>query len=66
MKTYTITVKEIHDSYVEIQANSPQEALEKVKNGEGCEVDCEYHSTLDSSTWNVHENDEQHLYVKED
>ena len=54
MKTYTITVKEVHDSFVEVQANSPKEALEKVKNGEGNEVDIEYSRTLDSSTWSVH------------
>lgn len=58
MKTYTITVKEIHDSYVEVEANSPEEALEKCKNGEGDEIAVEYVRTLDESTWNVHENPE--------
>lgn len=56
MKTYTVTVKEIHDSYVEVEADSPEEAIAKVADGEGCEVDCEFNSTLDSSTWNAHEN----------
>lgn len=54
---YTITVKEVHDSYVEIEADSPEQAIEKVKAGEGEEVSIEYNRTLDSETWNVHEND---------
>ncbi len=58
MKTYTVTVREKYDSYVEIEANSPEEALEKVKNGEGREVACEYNSTLPSDTWNVHHEDD--------
>lgn len=57
---YTVTVKEIHDSYVEVEADSPEQALEKVKNGEGDEVCLEYNSTLDQfDIWNVHENDVQ-------
>lgn len=52
---YTVTVKEIYDSYVEIEAESPEEALKKVREGEGDEVDQEYHSTMDSSHWDVSE-----------
>ena len=52
---YTVTVKEIYDSYVEIEAESPEEALKKVRGGEGDEVDQEYYSTMDSSTWDVSE-----------
>lgn len=56
MKTYTVTVKEVHDSFVTIQANSPEEALEMIKRGDGHEVDIEYNRTLPSDTWYVHED----------
>lgn len=59
MKTYTVTVKQVHDSYVEVEANSPEEAIIKVEQGEGEEVEFSYAFTLDSDgtiPWNVHEN----------
>lgn len=57
-KTFTVTVPEVHLSYMEVKADSPEDALEIVRNGGGDEVDIVYHETLgDSPLWDVKENE---------
>lgn len=55
MKKYVVLRREVHVSHVEVEAESPEEAKEKVFEGEGDEVFLEYSHTLDSCTWTVEE-----------
>ena len=52
-KVYYVQVREVHVSTREIVADSPEDALEKVKDGEGDEITCEYSHTLDDDTWSI-------------
>lgn len=38
---------------MEIVADNPEQAIQRVKDGEGDEAVCEYSHTLDSETWSV-------------
>lgn len=42
MKTYTIRQQEIWDTYTQIEAESEAEAIRKVEDGQGYEIDSEY------------------------
>lgn len=53
MPKYTVLVREIHVSHMEIEADDPEQALEKVFQGEGQEIFLEYYDTMDSSYWTV-------------
>lgn len=56
MKSYLVGVREIHVSYMRVNAESPQKAIEYIKEGDGEEVMCEYSRTLDDEmTWTVEE-----------
>ena len=57
MAKYTVLVREVHISHMEVEADSPEEAIEKVKEGEGDEATCEYSHTLDDDTWSVDDAD---------
>jgi hypothetical protein len=50
---FVVLVKEVHTSHMEIHADSKEEAIEKVANGEGEEVHEEYSHTLDTDEWEV-------------
>ncbi len=50
---YCVLVREVHVSTMEIEAANPIEAIQKVKDGQGEEVICEYSHTLDPDTWSV-------------
>lgn len=50
---YRVEVKEVYSSHRIVEADSPEEAIAKVKGDEGEEVLLEYSHTLDSSLWNV-------------
>lgn len=55
MKKYFVTVKEVWNQVVEIEANSKEEALKFVSDGQGEYLDglLEYNYTLDPDVWNV-------------
>ena len=57
MKKYIVGMREIHIQNVEIEAESPEEAIERVADGEGDFVDnsLEYSHTLNTDTWTVKE-----------
>jgi len=59
MAKFMIGVKEVHIQYIEIEADNGEEALDKVKQGEGTEKEIEYSCTLDSDEWYVNEIKEQ-------
>lgn len=53
MPKYTVLVREVHVSHMVVEADSPEEAIKKIKDGDGDEATCEYSHTLDSETWSV-------------
>ena len=53
MTKYFVGKREVHVSTMEINADTPEEALLKVWDGDGEEVMCEYSHTLDSDSWSV-------------
>jgi hypothetical protein len=55
MPRYIVVTKEVFEQPYEVEANSEEEALEKVIDGEGDILDdCfEYSHTLDRDTWTV-------------
>lgn len=57
MPKYTVLVREIHVSHMEIEAENPEEAIDKIANGEGQEVCLEYDDTMDSCHWTVDDED---------
>ncbi len=46
MKKYRVLVEELHISHMVVEAESPEEAKEKIMEGEGVEVSLEYGDTL--------------------
>ena len=55
---YIVNVREVHIQMVEIEAATEEEALDKVRGGEGNYIDpLEYSHTLDSDHWTVDEDD---------
>jgi hypothetical protein len=56
MKTYLVGVREVHVSYMEVKANTPTDAFDMIRNGEGDEVSMDYSHTLDPETWTVEES----------
>jgi hypothetical protein len=53
MPKYHVLVREVYVSTVEIIADNEKDAIEKVSQREGEEIDCEYSRTLDEDTWEV-------------
>jgi len=55
METYYVNIREVWIQPVEIEADSPEEALAMVSNGGGLYVDngLEYSDTLDNDKWSV-------------
>jgi hypothetical protein len=53
MHTYTVLVREVHISHILTMADSPETAIENVKEGEGECVLTEYSHTLGDHTWSV-------------
>lgn len=54
MQRYMVEVKEIHIARCYIEAESPEDAVMKVREGEGdFEKETLYHETMDSSYWFV-------------
>lgn len=46
-KRYTVCLKEVWHSYRDVEAESEEEALQLIQEGEGEEVLCEYSHTTD-------------------
>lgn len=61
-KIYTVLVREVHVAHVTVTATSPQEAAEKVIDGEGDYVSLEYSHTLDPDTWSVEDKEGKVTY----
>jgi len=61
MPKYYVLVKEVHDSYREVEADSPEEAIEKVAAGDldFKEERMEYSYTLDSEEWSTEECEDE-------
>lgn len=57
MPKFNVLIREVHVSTREIEADSPEEAIRLVEEGEGDEVMCEYSHTLDPDTWTVESAD---------
>ena len=55
MPKYIVTVKEVWDQIVEVEADNHDEAITLVKEGMGTEIPeaHEYHHTIGSDVWNV-------------
>jgi len=53
MPKYTVLRREVHISHQEIEADSVEDAINRVVDGEGDEVYFEYSHTLDSDIWSV-------------
>lgn len=59
MPKFNVLIREVHISVREIEAESAEEALRTIADGEedGEEVMCEYSHTLDPDTWTVESAD---------
>ena len=58
MKYYLVQRREIHVSTLRIEADSPEDAAQRVQDGEGDEVTLEYRETVDQPC-NIEEDKEQ-------
>lgn len=54
-KKFTVLVREIHVSHMEVEAANEEEAIENVRRGIGEEVASEYSHSLSKDTWTVEE-----------
>lgn len=60
MRLFTVTVREIHDQYVDVRAENKAEAILRVAKGEGAlNSSTEYNRTLPVDQWDVLEVDEE-------
>ena len=55
---YIVKIREVHISYLEIEAESHEEAISLVADGEGEQLLQEYSHTLDPDEWSVEEKRE--------
>ena len=53
MAKFIVEIREVHVSSREVEASSAEEAIAKVKDGDGEEICCEYSHTLGDDTWSV-------------
>jgi hypothetical protein len=54
MREFTVLVREVHVSHRRVFANSPEEAIERVRDcGDEEEIARKYSHTLDPETWTV-------------
>jgi hypothetical protein len=56
---FLVGVREVHVSTVEVEAESPEEAMRLVQDGDGEEIMREYSHTLDPDLWTVEEKYEE-------
>jgi hypothetical protein len=57
MTMYIVTVKEIHGQQFTVEADSFEEAIAMVKEGDGDIGHMEYILTMDTDTWDVYDAD---------
>lgn len=62
MAKFTVEVREVHISHVQVEAETREEAVANVKGGEGDELNLEYSNTLDKETWAVVDADKTYYY----
>ena len=56
MKTFIVNVREVHVAHVRVKADSEDQAIDLVRDGEGDYLDrLDYSETLDSDTWKAFE-----------
>ena len=55
MTTYLVTLPEIHQRLIKIEADNPEEAIGRVAKREGTQVSMEFVKTLDTPQWIVEE-----------
>jgi len=53
MNNYVVTILEIHEQEVEIEADSMDEAIEFVREGDGVYGEGRFIETIDHSEWKV-------------
>ena len=61
MKSFIVELREVHVSSRLVQAESAEDALDRVLNGEGDEFLCEYSHTMDRDNHEVREATEQEV-----
>lgn len=54
-RKYHVLVREVHTSTQEIEADSVEDAIQLIREGEGKELTCEYSYTMEPTTWSVDE-----------
>lgn len=61
MPKYYVLVKEVHDSYREVDADSPEGAIAKVAQADldFTEERLEFSHTLDTDTWTTEEREDE-------
>ena len=57
MTSYIIEVPEVHYQQVRVEADSPEEALAKVREGDGEYLEMEYSHILDFDLSKIHEEE---------
>jgi len=58
-KRYLVLRREVHVSHIPITADSKEQAIQKVADGEGEEIFLEYSHTLAVDTWTVEDLSEE-------
>ena len=53
MTRYQVTRKDVYETYVVVEADDPDEAICKVQEGLGDEMDYEYSHPLSTDLWGV-------------
>ena len=53
MPKFAVAVREVHVSLMVVEADTMDEAVSRVEDGEGEEILCEYGHTLGTDTWSV-------------
>lgn len=56
---YDVQVREVHVQHMIVEAGSPEEAVKKVRDGDGDQADIEYSHTLEPDTWTVESLDRE-------
>ena len=59
MPKFRVRVLEVHYQPIDIEAETAEEALEAVQEGDGVEGECVYGYTLDTDEWTVVELQEE-------
>ena len=55
MKPFLVRVAEVHNCYIEVLAESREDAIDKVAEGEGDVLSTDYSYTLERDLWDAEE-----------